>query len=186
MKKVSSLKKKLAAFSLAVCTFVTSIGMKECAAMNNTPQNQNQQEGWSLGDIAKGTFELAVAAGVLYAAYKLGVLTFIFNQPKTAGNIWLYLSSLIGTGVVLDKIVGFVKKVEALPGKAKKEFEKKAKSVAETVDNVTYIPRKVITAGAKGAVVGAKCAVPVIKYAWKAAFLGAKGLWNLLDWIENG
>ena len=182
MKKVSSFKKKLAAFGLAVCTFVTSSGVKECSAETNPQQNQNQQEGWTLGGIVKGTFELAVTAGVLYTAYKLGVLTFIFNQPKTAGNIWLYLSALIGTGVVLDKIVGFVKKVEALPGKAKKELEKKAKSVVETVDNVTYIPRKVITAGA---VVGVKCAVPVIKYAGKAAFLGVKGLWNILDWREN-
>ena len=172
MKKVSSLKKKLAAFGLAVCTFVTSLSVKECAAVSNTAQqNQTQQEGWSLGDIAKGTFELAVAAGVLYAAYKFGVLTFIFNQPKTAGNIWLYLSSLIGTGVVLAKVVGFIKKVEALPGKAKK-------AVTETVHNVAYIPRQVITTGAKGAVVGAKCA-------GKAAFLGAKGLYNLIDWLSN-
>ncbi len=144
MKKVRSFKNKLVAFGLAVCTFVTSIGVNECAAMNN----DEQQESWSIGDIAKGAFELAVAAGVLYAAYKLGVLTFIFNQPKTAGNIWLYVSSLIGTGVVLDKVVGFIKKVEALPGKAKKELEKKAKAVAEAVDNVTYVPRKIVNAGA--------------------------------------
>lgn len=173
MKKVSLLRKNLVAFGLAVCTFVTSIGVNECAAMNNhTQQNQAKQESGARGTIIKGTVDLAVAAGVLYTAYKLGVLTFIFNQPKTAGNIWLYVSSIIGNIAVVNKVFGFFKKVETLSG----ELEKKATAAIETVDNVTYIPRKVITAGAKCAVVGAKCA-------GKAAFLGAKGLYNLIDWL---
>ena len=179
MKKVSSLKKKLVAFGLAVCTVVTSMGVNECAAMNN----DEQQESWSIGDITKGTFESVAIAGFLYCAYKLGAISLLFKILALDGKLWLKIPALIGTGFTIAKATEFIKKVEALPGKAKKELEKKAKAVTETVDNVTYIPRKVITAGAKSAVVGAKCAVPVIKYAGKAAFLGVKGLYNLIDWL---
>ena len=189
MKKVRSFKKRLVALCLAVCTFVSSIGVNECAAMNNnTQQNQAKQTSASRGTIMKGTFDLAVVAGVLYIAYKLGMLTFIFNQPKIAGNIWLYGSSIIGNIAVVNKVFGFFKKVETLS----EEVEKKAKDAAETVDNITYASREVITTGAKGAAVMAKCAVPVIKYAvsgikyaGKAAFLGVKGLCNLVDWLSD-
>lgn len=223
MKKLSSLKKKLVAFGLAVCTFVTSNGVNECAAAGNaTQQNQNQQEGWSVGGTIKWLLNRGVELSVLYVAYRLGLLTYIFHHHESAGDILLYLSSLIGTGVVINK-------VKSIPSNIKDEFckkqnkrnelkEKRKKLVSEWKRNhkesletlgeeFTLLPKKVVTAGAtvvsgartfatigakvaafgtKGAIVGAKCAVPVMKYAGKAAFLGVKELWNLLDWIKNG
>ena len=204
MKKVSSFKKKLAAFGLAVCTFVTSVGVKECAAMNNLQQNQNQQEGWTVAGTLKWLLNRGVEASVLYAAYRLGLLTYIIHHHESAGDILLYLSSLIGTGVVINKIKSIPsnikdefckkqKKRKKLKEQRKKIKEKLAKNNKESWktlgEEFTLIPKQVITAGATVisgawtcATIGAKVAV----FGAKGAFYGAKGLWNILDWIENG
>lgn len=202
MKKVSSLKKKLAAFSLAVCTFVTSIGVNECAAAGNTtPQNQNQQESWTVGGTIKWLLNRGVEASVLYAAYRLGLLTYIIHHHESAGDILLYLSSLIGTGVVINKIKSIPSNIKAefckkqkkrteLKEKRKKLVEEWKKSHKESLETLgeefTLVPKKIISAGATVvsgawtcATIGAKAAA----FGAKGAFYGAKGLYNLVNWL---
>ena len=231
MKKVSSLKKKLVTFGLAVCTFVTSIGVNECAAMNNSAeQNQNQQEGWSACDVIKSAVKLFAAVGVGVAACSypeytktavsniLNVLWFAIKHYKISGGI--ALATIIG--IMINKLKNFPKtltdglnevkskrkKLDAEKKKLEEDMQKLKEKLAKNNkdswkafgEELISTPKKVVTAGAtvvsgawtcatigaKGAVVSAKCAVPVMKYAGKAVCLGAKGLYNLLCWIENG
>ena len=204
MKKVCSLKKKLVTFGLAVCTFVTSIGVNECSAMNNSAeQNQNQQESWTVGGAIKWLLNRGVDLSVLYVAYRLGLLTYIFHHHESAGNIILYLSSLIGTGVVINKIKSIpsnitsnikdefskkLKKRNELKEEKKKLKEKLAKNNKESWktlgEEVILLPKKVVTAGATVAS-GAWTCAKVAAFIAKGIFYSTKGLYNFTYWLSD-
>ena len=193
MKKVSSFKKKLAAFGLAVCTFVTTIGMKECAAMNNTPQNQNQQEGRSACDVIKGIVTLCAVVGVGAAAWRypeyakfviikiLNALWFAIKHYKISGGI--VLATIIG--IMINKLKNFpktltdgindakskIKKLDAEKKKLEEEMKKLRERFAKNNkeswkafgEELISTPKKVVTAGAT-----------VVSGAWTCATIGAK------------
>lgn len=204
MKKVCSLKKKLVTFGLAVCTFVSSTGVSECYAAGNTAQqNQNQQESWSVGGTIKWLLNRGVELSVLYVAYRLGLLTYILHHHESAGDIILYISSLIGTGVAINKI-------KSIPSNIKDEFSKKRKKRNELKEErkkleeklaknnkeswktlgeeFTLLPKKVVTAGAtvaSGAWTCATIGAKLAAFGAKSAFYSAKWLYNLMDWLSN-
>ncbi len=215
MKKVCSFKKKLVAFGLAVCTFVTSTGVNECSAAGNTaPQNQNQQEeqdDFTASDMIWVVVLIAVcgvnAAVIRYpecveivVSKILNALWLAIKHYKISGGI--ALATIIG--IMINKLKNFPKtltdgindakskrnKLDAEKNKLEEDMQKLKEKLAKNKkesweafgEELNSAPKKIGTLFLTAVSGLWTCATIVLKL----TALGAKNLYNLLCWIENG